>query len=383
MFTTGSKLFIGATVLSTAGAIVFGASVGGPTGMLGTIGLVSLAIAFAFLTGINFYTKDGNVGAMEPGVERTSAAAQQPAGSSLWPLVTALGVGGLAVGAVSKPVVFKVSLIIVLAAVVEWMIQGWSERASSDAAYNQGLRKRLLHPLEFPILASLGAAVFIYSFSRVMLNISKDAGRWVFMIIGAIITAAGFVFAAKRGMSKGTAAGIITVGALALVGVGVASAVSGQRHIEEHPQISTAVCLGTATEAEIEEVDAKGSQRVAAKSNPLANVYLTEDESNLYALNTGIGGVQYKEITVPRSTVVHVLFHNESPTPRRLTVHLGTFKAADGTEGSEQADCTTAIKQGGEAFLTFRLDKSQAASSTPFRLTVPGVEGQEIKLLVP
>lgn len=382
MFTTGSKLFIGATALSTAGAIVFAASVGGPTGMLGTIGLVSVAVLFAFLTGINFYTRDGNVAATEPGAERTSAAAQAPTGSSLWPLVTAVGVGGLVVGSVSKPVVFKVSLIIVLAALVEWMIQGWSERASSDAAYNDGLRKRLLHPLEFPILASVGAAVFIYAFSRIMLSVSKDAGRWLFIIIGAIITAAGFVFAAKRGMGKSTAVGIVTVGALALVGVGVASAVGGQREIEEHPQVNTAVCLGTASEEEIEEVDKKGSQRVGAKSNPIANIYLSGDEQ-LFAIPLGITGVQYKELTVPRSTDVHVLFHNESEEPRRLTVHLGTFPAEDGSAGAEIADCTTSVKEGGTAFLTFRLDKSQAASSTPFRLTVPEVEGQEIKLLVP
>ncbi len=382
MFTTGSKLFVGATALSTVGAIVFAASVGGPTGILGTIGLITVAIAFAFLAGINFFTRDGNVSAMEPGAEVNSAAAQPPVGRSMWPMVTAVGIGGIAVGAVSKPVVFKVSVIIVLAAAVEWMIQGWSERASSDRAYNDGLRKRLLHPLEFPILASVIAAVFIYSFSRIMLTIDKDAGRWVFIIIGAIITAVGFVFAAKRGMSKGTAGGIIAVGALALVGVGVASAVSGQRPIEEHPHINTAVCLGTASAEEIEEVDAKASQTVAAKSNVLANVYLAEDE-HLFALNGGIGNVEYQEITVPRSTDVHVLFHNDSPEPRRLTVHLGTFPAADGTAGSELADCTTAVEAGGEAFLTFRLDKSQAASSTPYRLTVPGVEGQEIKLLVP
>jgi hypothetical protein len=190
------------------------------------------------------------------------------------------------------------------------------------------------------------------------------------------------VFAAKRGMSKGTAGGIVAIGLLALVGVGVASAVSGQRPIEEHPGITTAVCLGTASEAEIEEVDAKASQTVAAKSNVLANVYL-DDTDHLFALNGGIGHVEYQEITVPRSTTVHVLFHNDSAEPRRLTVHLGTFPAADGSAGSEIADCTTAVEEGGEAFLTFRLDKSQDASSTPYRLTVPGVEGQEIKLLVP
>lgn len=382
MFTTGSKLFIGGTVVSTVTAIVFGASVGGPTGTLGTIGLVSVAVLFAFLAGLNVYTKDGNVSGMDESATTSSAAAQGPVGNSMWPMVTALGAAGLIIGAVSKPVVFKVSLIILLAALVEWMIQGWSERASSDISYNAGLRKRLLNPLEFPILASVGAAAFVYSFSRIMLKIDKDAGRWVFIVIGAVITAGGFVFAAKRGLGKGTAAGILSVGALALLGVGVASAVSGQRTIEEHPHVSAAVCLGNVPESETEEIDAKASQRVAAKSNPIANVYLTED-GQLYALNGGIGHVQYEEVTVPRSTWVHVLFHNESSEARRLTVHLGTFKASDGTAGSEDADCTTAVKKGGTGFLTFRLDKLQAASSTPFRLTVPGVDGQEIKLLVP
>ena len=149
-----------------------------------------------------------------------------------------------------------------------------------------------------------------------------------------------------------------------------------------HPAATAAVCLGTASEVQIEEVDAKASQSVAAKSNPLANVYLTSDEQ-LYALNTGIGNVQYHEITVPRSNAVHVLFHNDSAEPRRLTVHLGTFKAKDGSEGSEEAECTTALEKGGTAFLSFKINKSQLASSTPYRLTVPGVEDQEIKLLVP
>lgn len=382
MFTTGSKLFLGATALSTVSAIVFGASVGGSAGMLGTIGLISVAVVFAFIAGINLFTRDGNVSATEADVERNTAAAQAGVGRSMWPLAAALGSAGLVVGAVSKPVVFKVSFVILLAAAAEWMVQGFSERVSADPKYNEGIRKRLLHPLEFPLLAAVGAIVFIYSFSRIMLNIDKDAGRWVFMVIGAIITAAGFIFAAKRGMGKSTAAGIITVGALALVGVGIASAVSGQHPIEEHPEITSAVCLGTASEAQVEEIDTKASQSVAAKSNVLANVHLTSDEQ-LYALNTGIGYVQYHEIMVPQSSTVHVMFHNDSAELRRLTIHLGTFKAADGTEGSEEADCTTAVEKGGTAFLTFKITKSQLASTTPYRLTVPGVEDQEIKLLVP
>jgi hypothetical protein len=299
----------------------------------------------------------------------------------MWPIVTAVSIGGLAVGAVSKPVVFKVSVIVLLASIVEWMVQSWSERASADSVYNAGLRKRLLHPLEFPILATLGAAAFVYSFSRVMLNISKDSGRWVFMVIGAIITVAGFVFAAKRGMGKATAAGIVSLGAIALVGVGVASAISGQRTIDKHPVINAAVCLGTASPEATKEVDAKASQRVGAKNNPLANVEITKD-GRLVAFPFGIGNIEYHELSVPRSLVAHVMFRNFSDTPRRLTIHMGSFKQKDGTTGAEQVDCTTTVAKGGTGFLTFRLTKSQLASSTPYALTAPGVSG-EIKLLVP
>ena len=44
---------------------------------------------------------------------------------------------------------------------------------------------------------------------------------------------------------------------------------------------------------------------------------------------------------------------------------------------------TPFIAQGKFAFLTFKIPKSQLASTTPYRLTVPGVDGQEIKLVVP
>jgi hypothetical protein len=382
MFTTGSKLFFGATVLSFAGALLFGITTGGPAGLMGTVGLVSVGVVFAFLAGINFFNRDGNVSAMEPGIERTAPAAQPPVNRSMWPLVAAVGVGGLVVGSVSRPVVFKVAVVVLLAAIVEWMVQAWAERASSDAAFNDSIRKRILHPLEFPILATVVVGGVLYGFSRIMLTVNKDAGRWLFIGLGAIVVAAGFVIAGKRGMSKTTIAGVTTVGAVALLGVGVVSALQGQRTIEAHPVINAAVCLGSAPETEVEEIDHNANQSVGAKSNVISNVILTADD-RLVAFNIGITNVEYHEITVPRSTTVHVLFENRSSTPRRLTAHLGTFKATDGTEGSEQATCTAMLDKGGRTFLTIRFDKSQLASSTPYYLSVPELEGQEIKLLVP
>jgi len=381
MFTTGSKLFLGATAVSIVSAIVVGGSIGGATGLMGTVGIITVAVVFAFLAGMNLYTRDGNVGAQQEGALTSSAAAQRASGNSAWPLVTAVGAAGVVVGSVSHPVVFKVAIVVLLAAIVEWMVQGWSERASADAAFNASVRKRLLQPLEFPIFGALVLGVVVYSFSRIMLSANKDAGRWVFIALAALIFAAGFVFARGKA-AKSTAIGITAIATVALVGVGVVSAVQGQRHIEAHADMTTAVCLGTATEAEAEEVDHKANQSVSSRSNPAANVILKED-GTLVAFILGIPNVEYHELTVPRSADVRIIFRNQTEEPRRLTAHLGTFAAPDGTAGSETASCTTAVEQDGEGFLTLRLTKSQLASSTPFRLTVPGVEGQEIKLLVP
>ena len=198
MFTTGSKLLIGATTLSVVGAVVYANCTDGSEGFMGTIGLIFAAIVFAFLVGVNYFIHDGTVPSMQQGAQYSAAAAQAPAAPSVWPLVAALGVAGMVVGAVSKPVVFQVAVVVLLAAIVEWMVQGWSERASSDATYNAGVRKRMLNPLEFPVLAAIGLAVVVYAFSRLMLNISEGASRVVFIAIATLVLAAAFVLANKR-----------------------------------------------------------------------------------------------------------------------------------------------------------------------------------------
>ncbi|MGB8859188.1 MAG: hypothetical protein WCC60_08030 [Ilumatobacteraceae bacterium] len=375
MFTTGSKLFFGATALSIVASIVFALSNGGPTGVMGTVGLLSLAVVFAFLAGINYFIHDGNVPSMEQGVEYTSAAAQPPVTASGWPLVAAVGAAGLIVGAVSKPVVFKVAVVVVLAAAIEWMVLGWSERASGSHSYNADVRRRLLNPLEFPIVGAIGLGGVVYAFSRVMLHVNKDAGRWIFIVVGALILGGGFLFASRRGVGKGTVAGLCTISAVALLGVGVASAVKGQRPIEEHPTTAgSALCLEGGSESEI---DGHAAQDVSAKSSLLANIFLQSNDIVIARVN-GIPDQAFSEITVPRSAAVRIMFHNDSKSPQRLTARLGTF----GTAG-EVVMCTQAVNPGKEAFLDFKIPKTEAASTTPFVLLVPGLPGQEIQIVVP
>ncbi len=376
MFTTGSKLFLGASALSLVSALLYAGTTDGALSMPGVLGLLTATIVFGFLGGINWYTRDGNVSGAQEGVERTSSAAQPAGSNSMWPLVAAVGVGGLVIGAVSRPVVFKVAVVVVLAAAVEWMVLGWSERASGDSDYNSGVRRRILFPLEFPILAAVGLGVIVYSFSRVMLRLDKDSGKAAFGAIAAMVLFAGFVFASKRNVAKRTVTGVCTIAAVALFGVGVASAVQGQRTIEAHPTTASeaAVCLEAGTAGEIDD---NASQSVSAKSSVIANVYL-QSNNVVVAYVNGVPGTAFSSIDVPRSAWVRVLFHNDADQSHRLTARLGTFGA-----NAEVIQCTTAVHTGHEAFLDFKVAKTNLASSTPIVLMVPGLDGQEIQINVP
>ena len=386
MFTTGSKLFLGATLLSIVAAVVFGAGNGGAGGWLGTIGLVSAALLFAMLFAVNFYVRDGNVSAMSDDARVEAPAAQPPVGSSMWPAVAALGVGAMAVGAVSKPIVFIIGLVVLLAAAVEWMVHGWSERASADPAYNASLRRRMLHPLEFPVLASVGLVALVYSFSRIMLWIDKSGGPVVFVIAGALVLAGGFLLASKPTLKKSVVTGVCTVGVLGLVSTGAVMAVDGQRPIEEHPTTRTDNGAACTLEAEGEgheaEVDDKASQAVASKAS--IGLSLALEDGKLTAHELGMPGTT-NVVTISRGNVVNMIFRNKDPEKRRLTVNMGEFETdVNGTKVKIRPKiCTTLVREDGSAFLSFVLPKPSIASSQPYSFEVPGVPGAEIDIQVP
>lgn len=377
MFTTGSKLFFGASALALVATLVYVVTTGGPAYMPGVVGLITATLVLAFLAGINFVIRDGNVSGKDDGVGERCAAAQAPRGRTLWPFAAAVGVAGLVVGTVSKPVVFKASLVVVLAAVVEWMVEAWSERASADRAYNSEVRRRLLLPLEFPILSAVVFAVIAYSLSRIMLRLDKDPGKVAFGVIATIVLFAAFLFAGKRNASKQVVGAIVGVFTLVLVGVGVVSAVQGQRPIEAHPTTAdeSALCLEGGYS---EHVDERGTTGVSATSSVVATVRLQSDNT-LIAMVNGFQGVPQNSIAVPRGAEVRFVFENRSDAPQRLTARLGTFGS-----DPEKLVCTTAVEPGDDAFLSVKATRVNAASSTPIELLVPGLaEPQTVPIVVP
>lgn len=386
MFSTGSKFFLGATTLALIATIVFGVATGGGTYWTATIGLVSLTTALVFLTAINFFVRDSNVGSMQPDATTTSAAAQETPGNSMWPAASALGAGLIVVGLITLPIVFKAGVVILLATLVEWMVQAWSERASGDRAYNSGVRKRVLHPLEFPVLGSIGLAVVVYSFSRIMLFASKQSGPAIFGIMAALILVAGFLFATQASLKKSVAVGVCAIAALGLVSTGAVMAIDGQREIEPHPTVSAdpAVCNSN----DESEVDVKASQSLAAKSSVAATIYF--EDGKLYAHAVGIAERQ-TTITLARSTHAYIVFRNLSDETVRLTAHMGAFNAdVNGTPVVQKpVTCTALVDKDGRQFLELTFPKSSppplghGSSLEPYSLVVPGVDGASITVVVP
>jgi hypothetical protein len=380
MFTTGSKLLIGASVLAAVSAIAYGVA---QDGVMGTVGLASAAVALAFLAGINIYTNDSNIWDDEISSVETAPAAARPPANSIWPMAFALGAAVLTVGLVTYQAVFVVGVVLLLAAGAEWTAEAWAERASADAAYNAEVRSRIANPLEFPLAAAIGIGIIVYSFSRIMLWLSKTNTVIAFAVVGVIILTVAFLAAYRPGLRSRAAVGAIAVGVLALVAGGAAAGLDGEREIHPHEttegltEEGEEICLSP----EEFEADENASQSVGASANVAAEITLTE--AGMLDFNV-VGPLESPDaLTLPRSNPNNVIFINDSDEERRLSVDL-TVPPADAAEDEgPMLKCTTLVEPGGRQNITLTIGAPSFAAPDGYFFFVPGVESARLELIVP
>ncbi len=284
MFTTGSKLLIGAATLATISAITYGVT---QDGVMGTIGLTSAAIVLWFIAIVNLFIRDSNYWADEiASIEAAPAAVPAPH-NSVWPFAFAFAAAVLTIGLVTYQAVFVIGLVLLLVTGAEWTAEAWAQRASADAAHNAEVRNRIANPLEFPLAAAIGVGLVVYAFSRVMLWLSKTNTVVAFSVLGTIIIALAFFFAYRPGKKSRAAAVVIGVGALGLIAGGAAAGLSGERDIKTHETTSGLSEEGVdiCTSPEEFEADEKASQTVGAVAAVAATITLDDDESLSYVLN--------------------------------------------------------------------------------------------------
>jgi len=377
MFKAGSRLFLGLTGFAAVNLIAYIIFVERLA-----IGGVALSIVFAALVGLTAVVFIVNEGDDEVQPRDTALVR-----ASMWPLVTAVGLVLFVLGLVVARVYFVLAIVVVLAALTEWMVQAWSESASDDVAHNESARRRLLHPIEFPVIATLGLGVVIFSFSRIMLAISKSAGAVAFIVAAALVLLAGTIFALRPSLKPALVGGICVIGAVGIVAGGVAGAGAGIR-----TELAEAAAEGHYTHREcgVEKskyFDKKAMKTLSLRSNVAAVIELRDGRltANVY----GFSGPQ-QDVSVPRANPVTFIFRNFDDAERRMVASLGTAMAATAqttggkvAHGSENETCTQLIPSGAEQALTITYNKPSIAQEMPFTLSVPGVEGQSIEVVVP
>ena len=379
MITTSSKLFYGLGAVAFAAAIVWMIANDGGSG---AVALVFVATASIFLGAIASFVRDGHVLSTDTEQHDSAPAAQRGSGRSWFPLGTALSLGTVIVGLVTSPGIFKVGVALLLAMLGEWLIQNWSDRASSDPRYNERVRGRVVHPLEIPIAGALLLAVIVLSFSRVFLSLSVNAGPIVFAIVGALILFFGSMLSIRPGTSRrvvGTICGVALVG---LSVVGVVLALDGERHglteAAEEDHFAHRACG-----EEVEYSDEDAVRAVSAKSSVAATVTLKD--GSLYAEMDGYSG-PLTSITLQRSLNSSILFHNEDEGEHRMVVTYG--KVVESLGGGVEREtllqaCTSLVAKGGQQGVVVNIPKPSFSSTEGFSITVPGLEGASVEVLVP
>lgn len=374
MFTPGSKYFLGLTGVSLISAILYLILIN-PSD-LGVIALFGVVVTGSTIGGFTLFTRDATPANADEAVEAASTAPV----ASFWPIVFALGAAIVLLGMATNSIVFVLGIAVLAAGGVEWVIQDWAERASSDSSYNAFARARAISSIEYPGLAAVGLAVIAFLFSRVMLTASKSGAAVIFMIVAALIVVVGTAIASKPAMRGKNTVRVAVVSVLLLTAAGVVSAISGERHElavaaeEKHYDASNREC----GEEESKHYDHHANNKVGLKSAVLATIFV--EDGKLYAQAIGIKK-NIDTITIPRSNATTIMFRNLDEGEYRLVVDMGERKVGTTDVMEKVGTCTQLTGKGQENALTITAAKPSPLDK-PFTFTVPGVSG-EIKLVVP
>ncbi|HMJ78228.1 MAG TPA: hypothetical protein VK507_19765 [Iamia sp.] len=254
MFTTGSKWFFGVAAAALIGALVYGGATNpSQVGMSTFMGVLTLGykggvgdhIGYAVLmaiAGAAVFVGSSLAAFRDADAEDEAALLQgetvpevtAPVQGSYWPVIGAFGAGALVVGLVTSVVLVMLGIVVVLAVAFEWAISAWADRATTDAAVNQAVRRRVMLPFEVPVLGALGIAVFVLAISRVLLSVPELAVYLIFGGVALAVLVIAFFLSARPQINPSVVAGLCVIGAVAILAGGVVSAIVGPREIEHH-----------------------------------------------------------------------------------------------------------------------------------------------------
>lgn len=247
MLTWGSKYLFGLSGFALVGAIVYGLVTGGdPVGVIsagykGGVGdhlgyaiLLAVSTTSLVLAATTIITRDGDAEEMaaRAGVAGVPAVSP-PATGSVWGIVTAFGVSALIIGVAVNQAFFYLGIAVLFVTGLNWLVLAWSDRATGDPAVNEVIRRRVLGPVEIPMIGMLIIAVIAIGMAQIFLTVSKE-GAVVAGSIATILVFGGAVIMSKIDVKRNVMSGIVVLGAAAVLVGGIVGAARGPRDFEHH-----------------------------------------------------------------------------------------------------------------------------------------------------
>jgi hypothetical protein len=189
------------------------------------------------------------------------------------------------------------------------------------------------------------------------------------------------MFSIRRGTSRNLIAVVCGIVLVGLSGVGIALALDGER---EELVEAAAEDHFAHRECGIESgyTDKKPAGSVSAKSSVAAIVTLKDGK--LTAIQDGFQG-ELTSITLQRANPSLIIFRNEDEAKHRMVLSYG--KVVEDLGGGVEREsvleaCTSLIEKGKQQSVIVSIPKPSFASEEPYSITIPGLEGIAVEVLV-
>jgi hypothetical protein len=211
---------------------------GGVGDHLGYTVLLSMAVVAALLAAIHIAFRDADPESEAEVVHMDSVPlTRAPSGTNFLPLVAAFGVAVLMIGQITNKFVTVAGLALLAVVIGVWMLRAWAERATGDDQINHELYERFIEPFRVPVLSFVVVLGVAIALSRVLLAVSKTGAVVVFIVVGSLILLGASLIAARPAITKNAITITLFIGAIAVIGAGIAAAVVGERDIEHHGEV--------------------------------------------------------------------------------------------------------------------------------------------------
>ena len=231
MFSAGSKSL---GIMSLV-ALLFAAAVTVMTGdRLAVAVLLTACAASAVLVGCVIAAG----GAADSGaLVGATGSANRPARASFGPALVAVGSGGLVLGAALGVVAYACGAATVLFGGLVWLSSAWREHPSHSPKASARTSAAFSLPFGMPVAVLVLILLVAVSLSRVLLAASKSGSAVVATIVAVVLFGGAFIAAmSPRKLSRSTFIGIVVLFLVAVLGLGVAGVIKGERSFEHHEE---------------------------------------------------------------------------------------------------------------------------------------------------